>query len=93
MRYYSRLYNPDGKKLDEAFYKLGYIDTHNFAHLVRCDVLLGTGLEDNISPIETQYAVYNNLTCPKHHVLFPNFTHEEIQAFDDMVIDYFAEVI
>lgn len=91
LRYYSRWFDPDGSRREEMFTKLGYIDAHNFAHLIRCEVLFGTGLADNICPPITQFSVYNRLTCPKRHVIFPEFTHEEIQAFDDMIITFFGE--
>lgn len=91
IRYYSRWFDPAGERLEEVFTKLGYIDTHNFAHLVRCEVLFGTGLSDGICPPCTQFAVYNNLRCPKRHFLFPDYEHEEIQSFDDMIISFFSE--
>ena len=89
LRYYSRWFDPAGERVDQAFATLAYADTLSFAHLVRCPVLFGTGLADVVCPPETQFAVYNALACPKRHVLFPDFGHEEIQAFDDMVIDFY----
>lgn len=89
LRYYSRWFDPDGTKQDQGFETMGYIDTLSFAHLVRCPVLFGTGLADEVCPPETQYAVYNALTCPKKHVIFPDFAHEEIQAFDDMILAFY----
>lgn len=91
LRYYSRWFDPTGDRQQEVFTKLGYIDTHNFAHLVRCEVLFGTGLDDGVCPPITQLAVYNNLTCKKRHVFFANFEHEEIQMFDDMILSFFGE--
>lgn len=89
VRYYSRWFDADGSRADEWFAKLGYIDALSFAHLVRCPVLMGTGLADVVCPPETQFAVYNALTCPKKHLLYPDFGHEEIQAFDDAVIGFY----
>lgn len=91
LRYYSRWFDPDGSRLDRWFAKLGYIDTVNFAHLVRCPVLFGTGLDDEVCPPATQCAVYNNLQCSKRRYLFEGFGHEEIQAFDDLILDFFGE--
>ncbi len=91
LRYYSRWFDPDGSRKTEMFTKLGYIDVHNFAHLVRCEVLFGTGLADTVCPPITQAAVYNRLTCPKRRVFFPEYGHEEIQAFDDRIISFFGE--
>lgn len=91
LRYYSRWFDPAGDRLDDWFGKLGYIDTKNFAHLVRCEVLFGTGLADTICPPATQCAVYNLLRCKKRRLLYPDFGHEEIQAFDDQIISFFGE--
>ena len=89
IRYYSRWFDADGERADEWFGTLGYVDALSFAHLVRCPVLFGTGLADVVCPPETQFAVYNALTCPKKHLLYPDFGHEEIQAFDDEIIRFY----
>ena len=88
IRYYSRWFDPDGTREDEWFGKLAYVETNHFAHLVRCPVLYGTGLLDTVVPPETQCATYNELACPKERHLYPGFGHEEIQDFDDLIIDY-----
>ena len=88
IRYYARWFDPDGEREDEWFGKLAYVETNHFAHLVRCPVLFGTGLDDTVCPPETQCATYNDLTCEKQRLLFPGFGHEEIQDFDDQIIDY-----
>ena len=89
IRYYSRWFDADGERADEWFGTLGYVDALSFAHLVRCPVLFGTGLADVVCPPETQFAVYSALTCPKKHLLYPDFGHEEIQAFDDEIIRFY----
>ena len=88
IRYYARWFDPDGSREDEWFGKLAYVETNHFAHLVRCPVLFGTGLADTVCPPETQCAVFNELSCEKQRLLFPGFGHEEIQDFDDQIIDY-----
>ncbi len=90
LRYYTRWFDPTGQRTEEIFTKLGYMDVHNLASWVQCEVLFGTGLCDTICPPITQYAAYNQLRCPKTHVLFPEFGHEEIQAFDDLLLDFFS---
>lgn len=92
LRYFTRWRDPQGAELDRAFSRLAYVDSKNFAHLVRCPVLFGTGLADEVCPPQTQCAVYNNLTAPKQRLLFEGFGHEEIQAFDDRIIEFFQEV-
>ena len=90
LRYYTRWYDPDGEKQERWFRQLGYIDSKNFAHMIRCPVLFGTGLSDDICPPETQCAVYNQLTCPKVRHLYPGYSHEEIQSFDDLILEFFC---
>lgn len=90
LRYYSRWFDPDGENLERWFHQLGYIDSKNFAHRIRCPILFGTGLADTICPPQTQCAVYNNLTCPKKRYLFPGYAHEEIQDFDDRTLNFFC---
>lgn len=88
IRYYARWFDPDGEREDEWFAKLAYFETNHFAHLVRCPVLFGTGLDDTVCPPETQCAVYNGLTCEKRRILYPGFGHEEIQEFDDQILAF-----
>lgn len=90
LRYYMRWFDPMGLHTDEIFRKLGYVDTINFAPMVRCPVLFATGFQDTICPPVTQYAVYNRITSPKRHLLYPDFAHEEIQEFDDRLIRFFC---
>ena len=90
LRYYSRWFDADGSRADQKFRQLGYVDTLGFAHMVRCPVLFGSGLSDDVCPLPTQFAVYNALgTQNKRHLLYPDFGHEEIQAFDDELINFF----
>jgi len=89
LRYYSKWFDPMQKNQDEVFTKLGYIDVHNFVHRLEAEVLFGTGLVDNICPPSTQFAIYNNIKSKKQHFIFPDYTHEEISVFDDMLIDFF----
>ena len=91
IRYYARWFDADEHQQDRWFRQLGYIDSKNFATLVQCPVLFGTGLEDVICPPQTQCTVYNNLHCQKKRYLFPGYGHEEIAEFDDMLLDFFCK--
>lgn len=74
-----------------VYAKLAYFDSKNFAPMVKCPVLFGTGTADIVCPPATQFAVYNNLTCEKRHEFFEGFGHEEIQDFDDLIIPFFCK--
>ena len=91
LRYYARWFDPDGSRAEEWFTKLGYVDAVHLASRIRCEVLFGTGLADVVCPPITQDAVYNNLTCKKRREFFPGFGHEEIQAFDDLLLTFFDD--
>ena len=90
IRYYARWFDADEHQQDRWFRQLGYIDSKNFAPMIHCPVLFGTGLDDVICPPQTQCAVYNNLHCAKKRYLFPGYGHEEIPEFDDMLLDFFT---
>jgi len=91
LKYYTRWFDPAGQRLDEIFTKLGYIDVQNFVARIRCPVLCGTGLMDDVCPPSAQFAVFSKITAPKKHLVFPEYGHEEIGAFDDLLISYFGE--
>lgn len=91
LRYYFRWFDPLQERKEEVFKKLGYIDVHHFASRINVPVLFGTGLMDNICPPSTQFAIYNQLQGPKKHVIFPDYTHEEIGYFDDLLINFFLK--
>ena len=93
LRYWSRWFDEDTSRIEDAYAKLAYFDSKNFAPMVRCDVLFGTGTVDIVCPPPTQFAVYNNLRAPKRHEFFEGFGHEEIQAFDDMIIPFFCKEV
>lgn len=91
LRYYFRWFDTMHERKEEIFTKLGYIDVHHFAHRIKVPVLFGIGLMDNICPPSTQFAIFNQLNTDKKHVIFPDYTHEEIGAFDDLLINFFLK--
>lgn len=48
-----------------------YFDTTNFAGFVRCPTLVGVGLEDEVVPAKTVYAIANHLGGPVELMEFP----------------------
>ncbi len=88
LRYYSKWFDIEGKRHAHFFETLGYIDVQHFASAISVPVLAGTGLMDTICPPSTQFAVFNKLKGPKQHLIYPDYTHEEIGAFDDLILDF-----
>ncbi len=70
------------------FNKLGYIDIQYLAPRIRGEVLMLTGLLDNICPPETQFAAYNKMTCKKKYILYPNYQHEKLKDVDDITYQF-----
>ena len=83
IRYYFRWFDPMHLNEEKVFEKLGYIDIVNFAQKLECDLLVGTGLLDNICPPSTQYAVFNNANCKKKHLIFHKYGHELNNFFEN----------
>ena len=54
---------------------LRYFDAVNFAPRIKCPMVVGIALEDEVCPPETSYAAYRGLAGPKELWLFPNSGH------------------
>ena len=50
---------------------LSYFDTMNFAPLIKCNTIIGLGLQDSYVPAETVYALINHLSCPRQIREYP----------------------
>lgn len=85
LKYFFRSFDPQHKNEDAIFTKLGYIDNQFLAPRIKAEVLMGTGLMDTICPPSTQFAAYNKITSPKSVEIFPDFGHEGLPGFSDMI--------
>lgn len=87
---YFRHTDPTHKLEAAIFEKLGYIDIQFLAGRVQAEVLWGIGLTDTICPPSTQFAVYNKIVSPKKMVIYPDFGHEPLPAFQDQAFQFFT---
>jgi cephalosporin-C deacetylase len=55
---------------------VAYYDGVNFAPLIRCPMLVYIGLDDDVCPPQTGYAVYDAMTCPKELHPYANCAHD-----------------
>ncbi|MGI9148757.1 MAG: acetylxylan esterase [Chloroflexota bacterium] len=68
---------------------LNYFDGINFAPRIRCPMLVNLGLQDDVCPPETGFAMYDALACPKELHTYAGCGHDagaywesaRIQAF------------
>jgi cephalosporin-C deacetylase len=89
---YFRLFDPQHKREDSIFEKLGYIDIQHLANRIRAEVLWGIGLMDTICPPSTQFAVYNKLTSKKSMAVYPDYGHEALPEFADQSFQFLMEL-
>jgi cephalosporin-C deacetylase len=55
---------------------LAYFDGINFAPMIRCPMQINIGLEDDVCPPQTGYALYRAMTCPKDLHPYPRCAHD-----------------
>jgi cephalosporin-C deacetylase len=92
LKTYFRLFDPQHKRENEIFTKLGYIDIQHLAPRIRGEVLMGVGLMDTICPPSTQFAAYNKITAPKRVEIYPDFGHEGLPGFNDKTVEFMLKL-
>ncbi|MBN2711935.1 MAG: acetylxylan esterase [Planctomycetes bacterium] len=88
LKTFFRHFDPLHKREDEIWTRLGYIDNQHIAKRIKAEVLMFTGLMDNICPPSTQFAAYNKIQSKKNVVIYPDFGHEGLPDSGDMVYDF-----
>ena len=81
--------------MDKILSNLDYFDGKNFASDIKCKVVLGIGLLDNLAPPNTEMVMYNNIPAGnKKLFVFPDLGHQVGDSFDTfsakMVYDKFG---
>lgn len=80
---YFRLYDPELTTLPDICKTLSYFDIMHFADRIKCPVLVGAGLKDNVCLPQHTVGFYNLLQCEKELKLYHTHGHEDIPAFED----------
>lgn len=88
LREFFRLFDPRHLSEFEVFNNLGYIDIQHLASRVKADVLWGIGLMDTICPPSSQFAAYNKIPSNKQMLIYPDYEHEDIPGFNDLVFQF-----
>ncbi|WP_322552644.1 acetylxylan esterase (plasmid) [Priestia megaterium] len=89
--YYFKFIDPNHECEQELFSKLGYIDIQHLAERIQADVLWAVGMEDQLCPPSTQFAVYNKIKSPKNMLIYYEYGHEYIRTLGDKVHLFFNE--
>lgn len=88
LRYYFRSFDPQHRRAEEIFTRLGYIDCQHLAPRIRAKVLMFTGLMDTVCPPSSQFAAYNKITAEKEMRIYPDFAHERLPGQSDQVLAF-----
>lgn len=88
LRYFFRWHDPLHRQEKEIFQKLSYFDVKNFAPMVQADTLISTGLQDAVSPPSAQFAIVNQMKCPKKHLIYPKHGHELNNFFENELLKF-----
>lgn len=89
---YFRNFDPQHQREDEIYTRLGYIDIQYLVNRIKGEVLMATGLMDQICPPSTQFAAYNKIKSRKEMVLFPDFGHESLPGLSDLHFQFMSEL-
>lgn len=73
-QWYNNVQGKDPVRVREAS---RYYDVANFIPMIKCPVLVGIGLLDEVCPPEGIYAGLNQLTTPKMVMLLPDSGHQD----------------
>jgi cephalosporin-C deacetylase len=88
LKTFFRHFDPQHKREEEIFTKLGYIDLQYLVSRIRGEVMMGVGLMDQVCPPSTQFAAYNKITSPKTVEIYPDFGHEGLPGFPDKTVQF-----
>jgi len=88
LRTFFRHFDPRHERQEEIFERLGYIDVQHLAPRIQAEVLMAVGLMDTITPPSSCFAAYNRIQSKKRIVIYPDFGHENLPGFGDMVYEF-----
>jgi cephalosporin-C deacetylase len=88
LRFYFRSFDPLHEREKEIFTRLGYIDVQHLAPRIRAKTLMAVTLQDSICPPSSQFAAYNKIRAPKQMALYPDYGHENLRNWNDLVFRF-----
>jgi cephalosporin-C deacetylase len=89
LREFFRRFDPRHEREPEIFTRLGYIDVQHLApRITTAEVLMFTGLMDDICPPSSQFAAYNKITAKKEMVIYPDYAHETLPGQADRTFNF-----
>lgn len=92
IRDYFRRFDPTHRLEEDIFTRLGYIDVQHLANRIRGEVLMATGLMDDVCPPSTQFAIYNKISSTKQMEIYPDYGHENLPGFADRQFSFLMDL-
>lgn len=89
LKEYFRRFDPRHEREDEIFTLLGYIDIQNLVKRIHAEVLMFSGLMDEVCPPSTHFAAFNKIRSPKKALIYPDYAHEIFPGTRDIVMQWF----
>ena len=89
--HHARWFNTRGQNTNTFLNNLFYLDTLNFAKLLKCKVLFGISNLDEDCPKETQEKIYDSIKSQKRLCLYKKYCHENIPNFNDEILTFLLE--
>ena len=89
--HHGRWFNTKGENTKAFLNNLYYLDTLNFAKLLKCNILFGIANLDEDCPKETQKKVFNNIKSKKKAYIYKKYYHENIPHFNDEIFNFLLE--
>lgn len=86
--HHARWFNTTGQNTKYILNNLYYIDTLNFAKLLKCEVLFGISNLDEDCPKVTQEKIFNNIKTKKNVYIYKKFYHENISSFNNEITNF-----
>lgn len=85
LAYYFRFRDPLHENEEKVFVTLDYVDIQYMADWIKADIVWAMGLEDRVCHPKTQFAVYNHIQVPKKLYFYPEYGHEYLPKFNDII--------
>lgn len=85
LAYYFRFRDPLHENEKSVFAALDYVDIQFLVKHITAKVVWAMGLEDRTCHPKTQFAVYNRIQSPKKLYFYPEYGHEYLPKFTDMM--------
>ena len=92
IRDYLRRFDPTHENIDKFYETLAYIDIQNLTHRIKAEVLMFTGLMDEICPPSTQFAAYNKIVSKKDVIIYPDYGHEGLPMQSDKTYEFMKKL-